>query len=108
MQRTVVITGGASGIGLAIAERFAELGDRVFNLDISQGSVGETLICDVTDHQAVTNAVNQIAAKHGIDVVVSNAGRHLSANIEKTTEADFVSMFDLNVKGAFSLVQAAV
>ena len=51
MQRTVVITGGASGIGLAIAERFTKLGDRVFNLDISQGSVGETLICDVTDHQ---------------------------------------------------------
>ncbi|MGB1172668.1 MAG: SDR family NAD(P)-dependent oxidoreductase [Marinobacterium sp.] len=108
MQRTVVITGGASGIGLAIAERFVELGDRVFNLDISPGSVGETLICDVTDHQAVTNAVNQVAAENGIDVVVSNAGRHLSANIENTTEADFVSMFDLNVKGAFSLVQAAV
>ena len=59
MQRTVVITGGASGIGLAIAECFAELGDRVFNLDISEGSVGEP----VTVLDYITKPINRVSSR---------------------------------------------
>jgi len=108
MSKTLVISGASSGIGQAIAERFDSLGFRVFNLDIQQGNVGETIICDMRNHQAVMSAVAQIAQQQSIDVVVSNAGRHLSANIENTSEADFTSLFELNVKGAFSLTQAVI
>ena len=108
MSKTLIISGASSGIGLAIAERFDAAGYRVVNLDIQQGTVGETLICDMRDHQAVLDAVERVAAQGSIDLMISNAGRHLSANIENTTEADFVSLFELNVKGAFSLTQAVI
>lgn len=108
MSRTLVISGASSGIGLAIARHFDAAGYRVYNLDITQGEVGETLICDMRNHQAVLDAVNQIAAKRPIDLMVSNAGRHLSANIENTSEEDFINLFELNVKGAFSLTQAVI
>lgn len=108
MTQTLVISGASSGIGLAIAERFSSLGYRVVNLDIQSGSVGETLICDMRDHQAVHAAISQIAAQGSIDVMVSNAGRHLSATIEATSEAQFTELFELNVKGAFSLTQAVI
>lgn len=108
MPRTVVISGASSGIGLAIAQNFAEQGDRVFNLDIQQGAVGETLICDMCNHQSVTDAVAKVANLGPIDLMISNAGRHLSANIENTSEEAFVSLFELNVKGAFSLTQAVI
>jgi len=108
MSKNLVISGASSGIGQAIAERFMAAGYRIFNLDVQPGSLGETLNCDMRDHQAVHEAVAKIAKEHSIDVVVSNAGRHLSANIESTSEADFVSLFELNVKGAFSLTQAVI
>lgn len=108
MQKTLVISGASSGIGLAVAQRFAQLNYQIFNLDIQQGEVGETLICDMSDHAAVHQCVEQIAAKYPIDLMVSNAGRHLSANIEQTSEAEFMSIFALNVKGAFSLTQAVI
>ena len=108
MQRSLIITGGSSGIGLAVAQRFADQDYRVFNLDISEGPIGKTLICDVTDHEAVVTCVNEIAEQGSIDVVVSNAGRHMSAAIEETSEQQFTDLFNLNVKGAFSLVKASV
>lgn len=108
MSKSLIISGASSGIGLAIATRFAAQGYRVFNLDITEGSVGETWPCDLSDHEAVHQAVRQIAELGPIAVVVSNAGRHLSATIENTSEEQFVALFNLNVKGAFSLTQAVI
>ncbi len=108
MTKTLIISGASSGIGLATAKHFEAAGYRVFNLDIQKGEVGETLVCDMRNHQAVIDAVAQVAAQGSIDLMVSNAGRHLSANVENTSEEDFVSLFELNVKGAFSLTQAVI
>jgi len=108
MNKTLVITGASSGIGLAIAQRFEAAGYAVFNLDIVAGEVGYLCKCDVTNHQQVHSTINEIANSNVIDVVISNAGMHFSANIENTSEADFMRVFNLNVKGAYSLTQAAL
>lgn len=108
MKKTLVISGASSGIGLAIAETFLENDYEVYNLDIEHSEVAQTIICDLTDHQQVLQAVKDIAQSRTIDVMVSNAGRHLSANIEATSEQQLTDLFALNVKGAFSLTQAVI
>ncbi|GAC27019.1 oxidoreductase ucpA [Glaciecola pallidula DSM 14239 = ACAM 615] len=108
MQKTLVLTGGSSGIGLAIAAKFEANGFTVFNLDIQPGMHGRFIECDVRNHDAVCNIIADIASKHSINVLICNAGKHVSANIEATSEADLLALFNLNVKGAFSATQAVL
>ena len=119
VNKTLVITGGSSGIGLAICQRFAQAGYRVFNLDI-QPSLADTnadtslserihnVIVDVTNHAAVNKAIADIASQHVIDTLVCNAGKHVSGTLEQTSEAQLDDLFALNVKGAFNAVQAVL
>ena len=108
MKKTCVITGGSSGIGLSIVKLFLENDYIVFNLDLSPSSLGEFCSCDVTNIEQVTDIVNRISQKHAIDVLVSNAGIHFSANIENTNEADFDKVLAINVKGAYAAVKAVL
>jgi hypothetical protein len=108
MQKTLVLTGGSSGIGLAIAAKFETNGFNVFNLDIQPGAFGKFIECDVTNHNAVCNVIAKIAEQHTIDVLICNAGKHMSANIEATSEANLLALFNLNVKGAFSATQSVL
>ena len=108
MNKTCIVTGGSSGIGLSIVKLFLANDYRVFNLDQQQSDCGETILCDITDHQAVTDAINNIGNQHTIDVLVSNAGIHFSATIEDTSEEDFERVFNINVKGAYSAVKAVL
>ncbi|WP_395342932.1 SDR family NAD(P)-dependent oxidoreductase [Ningiella sp. W23] len=116
MAKTLIISGASSGIGLAIAQKFAQENYQVFNLDIKTPDAIEKkdsahindVICDVKNHEQVLACVDKIASSHGIDVLVCNAGMHMSANIEQTDEQSFIDLFNLNVKGAYSLTQAAL
>lgn len=105
---TLVITGGSSGIGLAICQRFIAAGYRVFNLDIQASNVGHFMQVDVTDGTAVQQAIAHIAEQHTIDTLICNAGKHFSADIEHTSEAQLDSMLALNVKGAYHAIQATL
>ena len=107
-QKNLIITGGSSGIGLAITERFLQAGYQVFNLDIQYSEQGVFCECDLTDFTQVKNIVDNISEKHSIDVLISNAGMHFSANIENTSEAEFDKVLALNVKGAFAVTQAVL
>ena len=107
-NKTIVITGGSSGIGLAICERFVDAGYLVFNLDIQASSVGHFIQVDVTDSHAVHHAIANIADQHSISTLICNAGKHLSANIEHTDEATLDGMLALNVKGAYHAIQATL
>ncbi len=108
MQKTLVLTGGSSGIGLAIAAKFESNGFLVFNLDIQPGAYGKFIECDVTHHNSVCNVIADITEQHTLDVLICNAGKHMSANIEATSEADLLALFNLNVKGAFSATQSVL
>jgi len=108
MKKTAIVTGGSSGIGLSIVKKLLEDNYQVFNLDIQKSQYGEFTYCDLSDEQAVTTCINDIAAKQTISVLVSNAGMHFSATIENTSMADFDKVFNLNVKGAFSAVKAVL
>jgi NAD(P)-dependent dehydrogenase (short-subunit alcohol dehydrogenase family) len=108
MTKHIVVTGGSSGIGLAIVQRFIDAGHRVFNLDVKPSNVGSFVHCDMRNHQEVQSCIRSIGSQHTIDVLVCNAGMHMSANIEDTSEAAFLDLFNLNVKGAFSVTQSAL
>lgn len=108
MKRTCVITGGSSGIGRAIATLFVDNGYKVYNLDINPSDKGIHLACDITNHETVQNHINDIAQNGSIDVLITSAGVHFSANIENTSEQDFQRVFDINVKGVYSAIQAAL
>lgn len=107
-NKTLFLTGGSSGIGEAIAELFLLNHYNVYNFDINEGQFGHFVKSDVTEHGALQEQVRNIAKLSPPDVVICNAGRHLSASLEDTTEADFDSIYTLNVKGAFSFCQAAI
>jgi 2-keto-3-deoxy-L-fuconate dehydrogenase len=106
--KTLVITGGSSGIGLAICQRFDDAGYLIFNLDIQSSNVGHFIQVDVTDSQAVHHAIADIAEQHTITTLICNAGKHLSGNIEQTDEATLDAMLALNVKGAYHAIQASL
>jgi len=108
MKKTCVVTGGSSGIGLSIVKLFEQNNYQVFNLDLSPSPIGEYCQCDITNVSQVTGVINNITKQQPIDVLVSNAGVHFSANIENTCEEDFDKVFNINVKGAYAAVKAVL
>lgn len=113
MSRTVVITGGAKGIGRATALRFVEQGDRVIALGRDHAALDalraeaeiETAECDVTDETAVVQTFGGIGA---VDVLVANAGMGESASLADTTLEMWERHLAVNATGAFLCVRAVV
>ncbi|WP_281556455.1 SDR family oxidoreductase [Thalassomonas sp. RHCl1] len=108
MKRVCIVTGGSSGIGLSIVQKFLTQGYRVFNLDLTPSGEGEFCQCDITQVQEVNRIITEIAREHVIDVLVSNAGIHYSATIEDTPEEDLDKVFNINVKGAYAAIKAVL
>lgn len=110
-KKTLVLTGGSSGIGLATVLLFAAQGWEVYEL--SRHGVdhdGITHIhCDVTDEGSVRQAFSEVRTKTDhIDVVISNAGFGISGPVEFTTTGEARRQFDVNFFGAFHLVKAVL
>src|SRR5690242_485040 len=108
--RSAIVTGGGSGIGQAIARRFAEQGARIAILDLAADQTVQQIIdaggsamhlqCDVASAEAVNAAFDTAAREHGpIDILVNSAGIAHVANIERTSEEDFDRLYAVNVKG---------
>jgi NAD(P)-dependent dehydrogenase (short-subunit alcohol dehydrogenase family) len=112
MSRTVVVTGGAKGIGRAIAMKFAALGDQVVALGrdetalrrLGNGAI-RTVVCDVTDEDAVTQTFAEIET---VDVLVNNAGMAESAPLGRTSLSSWLGHLDVNVTGPFLCMRAVV
>jgi 2-keto-3-deoxy-L-fuconate dehydrogenase len=106
-----IVTGGASGIGLATATLLASRGWRVAVLDLNP-EVPEPLLglrCDVTDDASVRAAVAEAAAAFGgLDVVVNNAGIGAQGTVEENEDAEWSRVFDVNVQGMVRVSRAAL
>lgn len=120
--RTAVVTGGGSGIGQAIARRFAANGAKVYIVDIQRerakgtaqmiaqdGGVEATVVqCDVTDGTAMREEFEKIAAERRLDILVNSAGIANIGRLDTTGEEDFDDVFRVNVKGVYLCMQAAI
>jgi 2-dehydro-3-deoxy-L-rhamnonate dehydrogenase (NAD+) len=120
-DQVAIITGGANGIGFAIAQRLAEQNARVVLLDAQKaavtkaakqiGALGTAVQLDVTDEAQVNAAIAKIARKFGrIDILINSAGTTGKTNV-KTHEVDFDNfkfVFDVNVNGCFLTSRAVL
>ncbi|MFG3704541.1 3-oxoacyl-ACP reductase FabG [Micromonospora sp. NPDC047670] len=110
MARTVLVTGGNRGIGLAIAQAFAKQGDRVAVTHRS-GEAPEGLFgvrCDVTDSDSVDAAFTTIEAELGpVEVLVANAGITDDTLLMRMSEEQFTRVLDTNLTGAFRCAKRA-
>lgn len=109
MSRTVVVTGGAKGIGRAVVERFTALGDDVVALGRDREALHRmsvrTAVCDVTDEAAVAST---FASLGRVDVLVNNAGFAETAPLARTTLESWGRHLDVNVTGPFLCMRAVV
>jgi 3-oxoacyl-[acyl-carrier protein] reductase len=111
MSRIVLITGGSKGIGLACAQRFAALGDKVAVTYNSTAPSGDlfSVKCDVTNAEEVDSAFKQVEEHFGgpVEVLVSNAGITKDTLLLRMSESDFTSVIDANLTAAFRVVKRA-
>jgi NAD(P)-dependent dehydrogenase (short-subunit alcohol dehydrogenase family) len=111
VSRTVVVTGGAKGIGRAIVQRFDALGDNVTVLGRDRAALAKlpygitTAVCDVTDEHAVDATFDQIGA---VDVLVNNAGMGESAPLHRTSLDSWQGHLDVNATGPFLCMRAVI
>jgi 2-keto-3-deoxy-L-fuconate dehydrogenase len=119
--KVAVVTGGGSGIGRAIALKFAAHDARIKILDvavndanetcqqiISEGGDASACACDVTDHGQVKARFDELAARDCPSILVNNAGISSIGTVESTTEGEFDRVYRVNVKGFYNCMQACV
>lgn len=119
--KTALITGAGSGIGRAIALKFAKNGAAVNILDINQnaaatvakeittaGGNASAHAFDVANQAEVVSTIANIARQGRIDILVNNAGISQIGNVESTSEADFDRIMLVNVKGYYNCIYACV
>jgi NAD(P)-dependent dehydrogenase (short-subunit alcohol dehydrogenase family) len=115
------VTGAASGIGRAIARRFAQEGAVVCIVDIDEKAANEAAVeiaegggnatahrCDVSNQQCVRELFQELVGKKVINILVNSAGISHIGRLEATTEADFDRIFRVNVKGIYNCMYAAI
>ncbi|WP_058038780.1 3-oxoacyl-ACP reductase FabG1 [Rhodococcus sp. KB6] len=108
--RSVLVTGGNRGIGLAVAQRLAADGHKVAvthrGSGVPEGLFG--VVCDVTDTESIDRAFKEVEAHQGpVEVIVANAGVTDDALIMRMSEEQFTSVVDANLTGTFRLSKRA-
>lgn len=117
-NKKAVITGAGSGIGKAIALLFAKQGAPIHIIElnteaatglesiiVATGGSSSVHICDISNQQSVIEIFRKIGV---VDILVNNAGIAHVGNVENTSTEDFDRIFNVNVKGAYNCIYAAV
>jgi meso-butanediol dehydrogenase/(S,S)-butanediol dehydrogenase/diacetyl reductase len=119
-EKTVIVTGAASGIGLAAARRFLDEGARVVMLDIDADSLNKAAaglpqdrvlvqVGDTADKQTAAAAVKAAVERFGgLHILINNAGVATEGDIMQTSEEDFERVMAVNVAGYFHMAKAAM
>lgn len=116
--KTAIVTGGGSGIGKAVATTFARQGAVVHVIDLSAengqqtvneitaaGGTAHAHACDVSNQQQVHQVFGKI---QGVNILVNNAGIAHVGRADSTTEQDFDRVYNINVKGVYNCLHAAL
>lgn len=122
--KVAIVTGASSGIGRAIAQRYAQDGAKVVVADTREEAIeGETTVrqieaaggeaifisTDIADQQAVITMMRQAVDRFGrLDILVNNAAVYTSTNLLQTTPEQWAKVIDVNVTGFFYCSQQAV
>jgi 3-dehydrosphinganine reductase len=121
-DKNIIITGGSSGIGLAIAEKFAADGAHLFLLARDKSRLGKvsenlrdsypevlvtTYSVDVSDQTNVLRIINEIGTQGGIDIVISNAGISECQLFAKSDLSNFKTVMDVNYHGTVNVIHAS-
>jgi 2-keto-3-deoxy-L-fuconate dehydrogenase len=119
--KAAVVTGAGSGIGRAIALRFATEGATVRVVDIDEKIARATVeeitaakgaasahACDVSNQKLVEDLFRKLTAEGPLHILVNNAGISHIGTVETTTEPDFDRVFQVNVKGIYNCLHAGV
>lgn len=119
--KVALVTGGASGIGLAISQTFAKQGAHVhileLNIDLAnqvaeeikkQGGSAEAHAIDISKQADVVNVIDGIAAQQTINILVNNAGIAHVGRADNTAETDFDRVINVNVKGVYNCLFATI
>jgi len=117
--RTALVTGGASGIGFAVARQLAELGARIAIADVNiegansaarklDGAEVMVVQVDVRDPEDTTSMVDAVVAKYGkLDILVHSAGVGIEKSFLETTAEEWQRLIDIDLSGTFYCAQAA-
>lgn len=119
--KTAIVTGGGSGIGRAISTTFAKQGAHVCVLDSDPDNGNATVLeiekdkdsasfhpCDVANQEQMERIFGEIAKNHGMDILINNAGIAHVGNIENTSSDDLDRLYQVNVKGIYNGMKAAI
>ena len=117
-NKSVVITGGGSGIGKAISMLFAKQGATVHIIELNETAASDTVNqiinadgkafsyqCDVSVQQQVIKTFNKIGK---VDILINNAGIAHIGRADNTSEADFDRIYNVNIKGVYNCLYAAI
>jgi len=121
-SKIAIVTGGASGIGKSIATIFAQQGATVVILDlkeqagkkvvasiVKEGNKAFFRVCDLTNQKRVNQLFESIEAQFkSIDIIVNNAAISHIGTVETTSSEDLDRIYEVNVKGCYHILQAAV
>ncbi len=120
-NKTAIVTGGASGIGRAIAKRFAASGARVCILDLDgnqaeavaheingAGGKAEAQACNVSDQAQVKTVFQRIFQSGPVQILANSAGIAHIGNLESTSADDFDRVYRVNVMGMYNCMQACI
>lgn len=118
-KKVAIITGGGSGLGFAIAQKFIEsgitsiiVGRNEEKLNTAKAQLGElcyAMPCDVSDLKAIPAFVQDVLGKFGqIDILVNNAGINLKKEFTEVTDEDFQNILTTNVTAVFALSREVV
>ncbi|MCF2900023.1 SDR family oxidoreductase [Pseudoalteromonas sp. OFAV1] len=120
-KKIALVTGGGSGIGRSICLRLAKRNMHILVVDLNidaantvmqeineNGGSAQAFAVDVANHQQVAELFATIKKHYAIDILINNAGIAHIGNIENTTESDLDRLYNINVKGVYNCMHAAI